>query len=55
MDDLAALKIQTETYIGNIFDHVSSLGHNHLLGQLYDFQVSIEGEIKRVTTKQGDN
>ncbi len=51
MSDLQTLKQQTEAYIGNVFDHVSSLGHTHLLGQLYDFQASIDNEINRLTNQ----
>ncbi len=54
MTDLQALKQQTESYIGYVFDHVSGLGHTHLLGHLYDLQASIDSEINRLTN-QGEN
>lgn len=49
---LRSLQQHTEIFINQIFDHVRSLGHTHLLGQLYDFQNSIETQIK--ITQQGE-
>ncbi len=51
MTDLHTIKHQTAAYIGYVFDHVSGLGHTHLLGHLYDFQTSIESEINRLTNQ----
>lgn len=49
---LQALKKQTEAYVGQVFDHVSSLGHTGLLGQLYGFQIAIEEKITELAARE---
>lgn len=45
---LEDLKKKTDAFIGEVFDWVSTLGQQSLLGRLYEFNNAIEGRLNDV-------
>lgn len=45
-DDLLELLNKTDNFISEVFDWVSTLQHQHILGHLYDLKNSIQEKLK---------
>lgn len=52
---LEILKEKTEAFIGDVFDWVSTLQQQHLLGHLYDLQSAIGEEICKISPRAGSS
>ncbi len=45
---LESLAEKTDQFVQDVFDWTATLGHNHILGQLYDLKADIDIELKKL-------